>query len=156
MESKITNLITMSNTNVEEIKENVEVIKGKVSDLVSDGIEIYKPSGETPVRTERQYPRYLAATSPHQRILDRFRRAVEAEEAAGNAVEDSVDSAVSDSFRTNNTTAEDVPRDRTGSFSSDISGANDLESVASSSVSKTRELKKPAAIKRNILGKLNK
>ena len=156
MESKITNLITMSNTNVEEIKENVEVIKGKVSDLVSDGIEIYKPSGETPARTERQYPRYLAATSPHQRILDRFRRAVEAEEAAGNAVEDSVDSAVSDSFRTNNTTAEDVPRDRTGSFSSDISGANDLESVASSSVSKTRELKKPAAIKRNILGKLNK
>ena len=32
-----------------------------------------QPTGLTPQRTERSFPRYLEATSPHQRILHRFR-----------------------------------------------------------------------------------
>ena len=31
----------------------------------------YSLLGTTPARAERSYPRYLAATSPHERILGR-------------------------------------------------------------------------------------
>ncbi|KAL0868188.1 hypothetical protein ABMA27_007732 [Loxostege sticticalis] len=34
---------------------------------------VYSPTGKTPSRTEYKYPRVLAATSPHERILARFR-----------------------------------------------------------------------------------
>jgi len=148
IDSNVDDLVTLTKTNKDDMKENVDVLRSKVTDLINEGITIYEPSGETPSRTDRQYPRYLAATSPHQRIIERFRRTVEADEAAKNPVEDSLDSAVSNSFHTNNT-SEDV-RERTGSFSSDLSLDN--ESVASSQLKK-RELKKPE--KRNILGKSN-
>jgi len=151
IDSNVDDLVALTKANKDDMKENVDVLRSKVTDLVNDGITIYQPSGETPSRTDRQYPRYLAATSPHQRIIERFRRTVEADEAAKNPVEDSLDSAVSNSFHTNNT-SEDA-RERTGSFSSDLS--HDTESVASSQMKK-RELKKPEAIKpRNILGKSN-
>lgn len=32
--------------------------------------------GSTPVRKEHHYPRQLAATSPHERIIQRFRAAM--------------------------------------------------------------------------------
>ena len=153
IDSQLSEVVSLSKVNIDEMKENVGEIKSKVTDHVNDGIVIYQPTGETPVRQERQYPRYLAATSPHQRILERFRKTVEAEEAAKNSVEDSLDSAVSDSFRSNITGEEGSLRERTGSFSSDISATNDTESVTSSS--KRRELKKPEAIKRNILTNSN-
>merc|ERR1712098_662017 len=96
---------------------------------------------------------YLASTSPHARILEKFRKnSVEPEEAAKTPFEESLDSAVSDSFRTNVT--DDQMRDRTGSFSSDITQDADSASVASS-FSKKRELKKPDVINKNILGKSN-
>ena len=152
IDSQLSGVVSLSKVNIEELKENVEEIRSKVNDHVNDGIVIYQPTGQTPVRQERQYPRYLAATSPHQRILGRFRKTVEAEEAAKNSVEDSMDSAVSDSFRSNMTGEESSLRERTGSFSSDI---NDTESVTSSVASKKRELKKPEAIKRNILSNSN-
>ncbi|XP_063832672.1 kinesin-like protein Klp61F [Ostrinia nubilalis] len=34
---------------------------------------VYSPTGKTPSRTEYKYPRALSATSPHERILARFR-----------------------------------------------------------------------------------
>ncbi|XP_049887934.1 kinesin-like protein Klp61F [Pectinophora gossypiella] len=34
---------------------------------------VYSPTGNTPARREYRYPRRLAATSPHERILQRFR-----------------------------------------------------------------------------------
>lgn len=152
IDSHLSDVVSLSKVNIEELKENVGEISSKVNDHVNDGIIIYQPTGQTPVRQERQYPRYLAATSPHQRILGRFRKTVEAEEAAKNSVEDSMDSAVSDSFRSNMTAEESSLRERTGSFSSDI---NETESVTSSVGSKKRELKKPEAIKRNILSNSN-
>ena len=133
------------------MKENINVMHDKVKDLMEDGITIYQPSGETPVRVERQYPRYLAATSPHARILDRFRKAAEAEEAAQTPVDESMDSVISDSFKIN-TTGDENMRERTGSFSSDLN-VSDTLSVASSKAK--REIKKPETIKRNILGSSN-
>ncbi|XP_047993902.1 kinesin-like protein Klp61F isoform X2 [Leguminivora glycinivorella] len=35
--------------------------------------KLYSPTGKTPVRQEYRFPRTLAATSPHERILARFR-----------------------------------------------------------------------------------
>ncbi|XP_063533118.1 kinesin-like protein Klp61F [Cydia strobilella] len=35
--------------------------------------KLYSPTGKTPVRAEYRFPRALAATSPHDRILARFR-----------------------------------------------------------------------------------
>merc|ERR1712029_142151 len=135
MKAGLEELALLSKRNADDMKENVDIIQAKVENLISDGIVIYQPSGETPVRTERQYPRYLAATSPHARIIEKFRN-----------------SAVSDSFRTNVT--DEQIRDRTGSFSSDITQDADSASVASS-IARKREIKKPEAIKRNILGKSN-
>ncbi|XP_072933102.1 uncharacterized protein Klp61F [Epargyreus clarus] len=34
---------------------------------------VYSPSGQTPVRCSYRYPRVLAATSPHERVLARYR-----------------------------------------------------------------------------------
>jgi len=153
MKEGLDSLASLSKINAEDIKENIGNINVEVKHLLNEGIVIYQPSGETPVRTERHYPRYLASTSPHARILEKFRKnAVEAEEAGKTPFEESLDSAVSDSFRTNVT--DDQMRDRTGSFSSDITQDADSASVASS-ISKKRELKKPEAINKNILGKSN-
>ena len=41
--------------------------------LYSQVLQDDQPSGLTPQRAERSFPRYLEATSPHQRILHRFR-----------------------------------------------------------------------------------
>merc|ERR1712098_1024492 len=125
MKEGLESLASLSKINAEDIKENIGNINVKVKHLLNEGIVIYQPSGETPVRTERHYPRYLASTSPHARILEKFRKnSVEPEEAAKTPFEESLDSAVSDS---------------TGSFSSDITQDADSASVASS-FSKKREL----------------
>jgi len=49
------------------------------------------PSGLTPARIERSYPRYLAATSPHEKIISRFRAQAELQAAARLAHDDSGD-----------------------------------------------------------------
>ncbi|CAH0678191.1 unnamed protein product [Spodoptera exigua] len=40
---------------------------------LSHEYKIYSPTGKTPARVEYRYPRVLAATSPHDRLLARFR-----------------------------------------------------------------------------------
>ena len=154
IDSQLSAVVSLSKVNVEEMKENIASMKSKVNEHVNDGIIIYKPTGATPIRQDRQYPRYLASTDPHQRILERYRKA-EAEEAAKNPVEDSLDSAVSNSFGSFMTAEDNNLRERTESFSSDLSATNDTESVTSSVSSRKRELKKPGSMKKNILGKSN-
>ena len=36
-------------------------------------LRVDQPSGHTPARTSRQFPHFLEATSPHERILNRYR-----------------------------------------------------------------------------------
>ncbi|XP_059614919.1 kinesin-like protein Klp61F [Phlebotomus argentipes] len=57
---------TFVNSTVEKWQEDVENLK--TSDL-----KTYSSTGETPGRKDFTYPRNLAATSPHERILKRFR-----------------------------------------------------------------------------------
>jgi len=62
--------------------------------ILTHDIQQYVPTGSTPVRRAWSYPRYLAATSPHKRILQRYRNQVAppfAEEEDGEG-DSSVDS----------------------------------------------------------------
>ncbi|KAJ0172036.1 hypothetical protein K1T71_012009 [Dendrolimus kikuchii] len=40
---------------------------------LSNEYKVYSPTGNTPTRVEYRYPRVLAATSPHERLLAKFR-----------------------------------------------------------------------------------
>jgi len=78
-------LVTNLKTKMTEEKENV-------SSFVTEVLQEDEPSGLTPARVERSYPRYLAATSPHERILNRFRAQAElASVAARLPLDDSDD-----------------------------------------------------------------
>ena len=152
LNDNVENIVSLSKTNVDDMKENVTEMQIKMTNLMEDGINIYQPSGETPVRVERQFPRYLAATSPHARIKERFRKTVEAKETAQQSVDESVDNTDPDSFLTPNTTGDmENTREMTGSFSSGVS-TSDYASM--SSLSK-RQIKKPKTINKNILGSSN-
>merc|ERR1712107_41736 len=117
LNDNVENIVSLSKTNVDDMKENVTEMQIKMTNLMEDGINIYQPSGETPVRVGRQFPRYLAATSPHARIKERFRKTVEAKETAQQSVDESVDNTDPDSFLTPNTTGDmENTREMTGSF----------------------------------------
>ena len=49
--------------------------------LLLEGLERDVSTGSTPQRRELSYPRYLAATSPHERILQRYRAARAAQQS---------------------------------------------------------------------------
>ena len=53
------------------VKEKVLEEKSNVISFVSDVLQEDQPTGRTPSRVERSYPRYLAATSPHEKLLSR-------------------------------------------------------------------------------------
>lgn len=130
-EVQLGDLTDLSKENVADITKKMAHLDEEVATLVWEDLKVYQPTGETPLRVERQYPRYLASTDPHHRILDKFRKVTEAEEAAAEGLEDrSIDSELSCSLETENRL------DRSGK-------------------SGKRELKKPEAIRRNILGNSN-
>ena len=56
---------------VTNLQSRITEEKETVSNFVTDVLQEDQPTGMTPARTERSYPRYLAATSPHERILNR-------------------------------------------------------------------------------------
>jgi len=133
---------------VKDVGGDVEGLNNAVAVLLESDLESYKCTGETPVRAERQYPRYLAATSPRGRILDRFRKVVEAEEAAKLPLDESLDSALSES---RGSTALSDEKSR-GSVDNSMTSDWEKENVFVQPKSKKRELKKPEVVKRNILG----
>jgi len=60
-------------TQVESLMNRIGSERENVSIFVSEVLQEDKPSGRTPARAERSFPRFLAATSPHDRILAKFR-----------------------------------------------------------------------------------
>lgn len=62
---------------LEQLSETVSDCLNKVSQEIdqycSEELEVYRPTGETPIRKSYQFPKVLASTSPHDRILQRFR-----------------------------------------------------------------------------------
>jgi len=138
---------------VKDVDCDVTELSSAVTGLLESDLGDYKVTGKTPVRMERQYPRYLASTSPHSRILDRYRKTVEAEEAAKLPLDESVDSALSES-RASTSNAEEKGQ---GSADSSITSDWEKENIKDEHVftqpkPKKRELKRPEVAKRNILG----
>merc|ERR1719397_405939 len=123
-------LKALSKEQVDGLTGQLIALDEEVSTVVWEEMKVYQPTGETPVRTERHYPRYLAATEPHQRILDRFRKTTEVEEDVTMSLDGSVNSELSYNLENEN---------KSGSFSS----------------SSKRELKKPEVIQKNILKNSN-
>ena len=63
------------------------LLEEAVSSLLYTGLAIYRHT-ETPGRVQRQFPRYLASTSPHHRILKSYRRAVDVDSIASSVTSD--------------------------------------------------------------------
>merc|ERR1711862_672169 len=101
-----------------EVDSDVIELSKAVTGLLESDLEDYRSTGKTPVRTERQYPRYLATTSPHGRILDRYRKTLEADEAAKLPLDESLDSALSES-RASTSNAEEKGQASDSSITSD-------------------------------------
>jgi len=158
--SMVVGVTTNSTEMVNSVKGDVEELEDAVSSLLDNGLGSYQPTGETPGRVDRQFPRYLASTSPQHRILDRYRRAVEVEEAAKLPLDESLDSAISDQSRASTTVGEEDGRPgSTDSIASSVTSDWDKEVVNQENKhifaqpkSKKRELKKPEVVRRNILG----
>jgi len=109
-----------------------------VNTFISDVLKVDKPTGQTPARADRSYPRYLAATSPHERILNRYRSQAEAATVAARLpLDDSDDgdsliSVSTQSLSRQNSTGdfpEDRPNSRSGSQNS--SRANSRQNSSS-------------------------
>merc|ERR1719430_2134425 len=65
-------------TTMDSLQSRLNLERDTVVSFVTEVLQEDQPSGLTPQRTERSFPRYLEATSPHQRILHRFRSQAEA------------------------------------------------------------------------------
>jgi len=82
------------------VKEHVVEKKEVVRRFLSEELRRDVPSGLTPARVERSFPRVLAATSPHLRILSRFRVQAELNAASKFSLDDTDDSGVAQSTGT--------------------------------------------------------
>ena len=129
----IKDIIDQSNTMVEETKKASLMIGDETASLLTTGLNKYSDTatGGTPRRVERQFPRYLAATSPHHRILDRHRRAAAADEAAKLALDNTEggDSLISEeeAIKSNSVEEVDEKRDCSSGIASLVS-ENDIMS----------------------------
>lgn len=64
---------TVMNSIQTQLNELIQTQAMLEARYLSQEYKIYSPTGKTPSRMEYRYPRKLAATSPHERILARFR-----------------------------------------------------------------------------------
>jgi kinesin family protein 11 len=79
---------TMQNSYVREIDHRFKDFEKFVkNDLIKD-----IPTGTTPQKTQYCYPRDLVQTSPHERILERFRQTLDANDAINISLPEETDS----------------------------------------------------------------
>jgi len=118
--------------------------KEAVSSFIRDDLQEDVPSGLTPARVERPYPRYLAATSPHDKIVSRYREQAALAAAARLALDESDDGDSVASASTGpvlsrqNSLGESTPE--TG-----LSRANSTEAKRTPSVSRTPSNSRPGS-----------
>jgi len=100
-----------------ELKERLQEQETNVLGFLEQDLQKDIPSGKTPARTERSYPRFLAATSPHQRILERYRQTAEVNVAARLPldVDDDDDDSVISASTQNTEQAEKISRQNSSS-----------------------------------------
>ncbi|XP_046741303.1 kinesin-like protein Klp61F [Diprion similis] len=59
-----------------DVSAKLRTTQHQVEKFIAEDLRRDFPTGSTPVKTEHHYPRELAATSPHERIIQRFRAAM--------------------------------------------------------------------------------
>ncbi|XP_045504127.1 kinesin-like protein Klp61F [Colias croceus] len=99
---KQTEILKDLNSETEHLTDCVNEEIGNLEQLESKCLNeqyvVYSPTGQTPARRQYNFPRNLAATSPHERIIARFRAMREQNEDSASDITDktneSEDSAV--------------------------------------------------------------
>ncbi|XP_075985032.1 kinesin-like protein at 61F [Anticarsia gemmatalis] len=81
----------------EQLLAAVDTLAALEAKYLSQEYKVYSPTGKTPSRTDYRYPRMLAATSPHDRILARFRAMRQNSDEDCVVIESDVEPAASDS-----------------------------------------------------------
>jgi len=128
-------------TTMDSLQSRLNLERDTVVSFVTEVLQDDQPSGLTPQRAERSFPRYLEATSPHQRILHRFRSQAEAAVVAARLpLEDSdtEDSALSSNALSRESSDGDIkikrasPQDGVARHSSTEGSKSRAESQSSS------------------------
>jgi len=125
--------------------------KEAVSSFIRDDLKEDVPSGLTPVRIERQYPRYLAATSPHEKLISRYREQAALAAAARLALEEAEDanSVDGDSVFASSgpvlSRQNSLGESRKSTPETGISRANSTEAKRTPSVSRTPSTSRPGS-----------
>jgi len=112
---------TLTSVLVTRVKEGLETFKTGVTNFLAEEMVQDKATGLTPARAERPFPRYLAATSPHARILDRLRKQTDTLTVAGRLPlddDDDDDSVISASTN--------MTESRPGSFGESVTAEKEL------------------------------
>jgi len=136
VDDKISEVCNNTKDTILGIRSKVTEEQENVTNFLRTTLKQDVPSGLTPARVERSYPRYLAATSPHEKIISRFKAQAELQ-AARLALEDSGDedsmiSSSSGSMSRNNSST-DVRK-----ITPDISRSNSTEKRTPSVTRDTR------------------
>jgi len=120
---KVSTNDTLTSVLVTRVKEGLETFKTGVTNFLAEDLVQDKATGLTPARADRPFPRYLAATSPHGRILDRLRKQTDTLTVAGRLPldddDDDDDSVISASTN--------MTESRPGSFGETIPGKEEKE-----------------------------
>lgn len=88
-------LIEQCKESREFISNKVNAIENQMEEFLSKDLKQDLPSGQTPQKKEFSYPLELASTSPHERIIQRFRKALNSnltEETESPSENDSIES----------------------------------------------------------------
>ena len=87
--SEFENRIAESNTWSNKVVEKLDATVSEIDKFLEEDVQRDVPTGATPARKEFSYPREFTVTSPHERILQRFREVRQLVETAEDDVNES-------------------------------------------------------------------
>lgn len=71
----------------QKLSENIEVCAQRLEQFQNAELKIYQPTGQTPSKRDYVYPRALASTSPHDKVIKDFWRRHNPEDLNCSAIE---------------------------------------------------------------------
>ncbi|XP_054007710.1 kinesin-like protein Klp61F isoform X1 [Hylaeus anthracinus] len=105
---KLDNLIVESSTCFGRNIEQLHTVVDEINKFFDVEIQHYVPTGTTPAKKEFSYPRQFTITSPHERILQRFRETRKLVESAENDDSTFMDADINMTQIANSTALSDV------------------------------------------------
>ncbi|KAG8179422.1 hypothetical protein JTE90_026321 [Oedothorax gibbosus] len=121
-----------TSTQVEScLKQEILKVDQEIEKFISEDLVKDIPTGTTPQRKSYVYPKFLSATSPHERILQRFRSQLSADTAA--ALNTPLDNSFNESDESKNTSGEmgSAVSSHNTSFISDVYESDGCETDSS-------------------------